>query len=422
VTHDTAGDAAHDAILHHRPRRMLGRDPREAHRAATPLELLYDLTFVVAFSQAGTQAAHLLEAGHVGAAVIGFALAVFAVTWAWINYSWLASAFDNDDVVFRLATFVQMVGVIILTLGLPQLFHSIDEGHHLNNGLAVAGYVVMRAATIWLWLRAARHSPRQRRTALAYAGLVGLAQIGWIVLIVIDPPLTVALLLFVVLGAAEMLVPVFAESRGEGTPWHPHHIAERYGLLAIITLGEVVLGTVLSVSAVVEAEGWSLGAGVVAFGGTALAFGMWWVYFMMPSAVVLSARRERAFPWGYGHILVFAALAGTGAGLHVAATAIRDEAHIGDVEALLTIAVPVLVFVLALFALYAVLIGTLDPFHVLLFAGSVAVLALAVGAVAAGAALSVGIGIVALAPVVVVVGYETVGHRHQARALARMRA
>jgi low temperature requirement protein LtrA len=400
---------------------MIGRDPLQSHRAATPLELLYDLTFVVAFSQAGAQAAHLLELGHFGAAITGFVLGVFGVTWAWINYSWLASAFDNDDVVFRIATFVQMVGVIILALGLPPLFHSIDEGHHLDNVLSVAGYVVMRIAGIGLWLRAARHDPEHRRTALTYAALVGLLQVGWIVLIFVDPPLGVAVALFVALGAAEMLVPVVAERRGGGTPWHPHHIAERYGLLTIITLGEVVLGTVLSVSAVVEEEGWSLAAGVVAFGGTALAFGMWWVYFMMPSGEVLALRRERSFPWGYGHIVLFASLAATGAGLHVAASAIRRDAHIDDVAALLTIAIPVAAFVLALFTIYTMLLGRFDPFHVLLFSGSLAVLAVAAIAVAAGASLSVGIGIVALAPVAVIVGYETVGHRHQASALAELR-
>lgn len=400
---------------------MAGRDPQESHRGATPLELLYDLTFVVAFSQAGTQAAHLLELGHYAAATIGFVLAVFAVSWAWINYSWLASAFDNDDLVFRIATLVQMVGVTILALGLPPLFHSIDEGHHLDNGLAVAGYVVMRVAGIALWLRAARHNPEHRRTALHYAALVALTQVGWIVLIFVDPPLGVAIGLFVALGIAEMLVPVVAERRGGRTPWHPHHIAERYGLLTIIALGEVVLGTVLSVSAVVEEEGWSPAAGVVVFGGIALAFGMWWVYFTMPSGAVLAVRRERSFAWGYGHILLFTGVAGTGAGLHAAATAIRHEAHIDDIAALLTIVIPVGLFILALITLYTVLLRRFDPFHVLLFAGSCAVLAASVVVVAAGASLTVGIGIVALAPVVVIVGYETVGHRHQSSALAELR-
>ncbi len=51
----------------HRLRLMSGRDPYEEHRAATPLELLYDLTFVVAFGVAGEQFAHLLAEGHFAA-------------------------------------------------------------------------------------------------------------------------------------------------------------------------------------------------------------------------------------------------------------------------------------------------------------------------------------------------------------------
>ena len=65
----------------HRLRVMSGRDIREVHRAATPLELLYDLTFVVAFGTAADELAHYLAEGHLGAAVGGFGLAVFAVTW-----------------------------------------------------------------------------------------------------------------------------------------------------------------------------------------------------------------------------------------------------------------------------------------------------------------------------------------------------
>ena len=238
----------------------------------------------------------------------------------------------------------------------------------------------------------------------------------------IDPPLVLAVTLFVALGVLEMVVPMTAERGGRGTPWHPHHIAERYSLLTIITIGEVVLGTVLSVSAVVEAEGWSLAAGVVAFGGTALAFGLWWLYFVMPSGRVLSVHRERSFAWGYGHIAIFASIAATGAGLHVAAYAIRDEAHIDDIAALGTVVVPVGLFILALYVIYTGLLRRFDPFHLLLLVATVFVLIAAVVAVAAGASLSVGIAIVALAPIVSIVGYETIGHRHQAAFLDQLGA
>ena len=119
----------------------------------------------------------------------------------------------------------------------------------------------------------------------------------------------------------EMVGPVIAERGKGGTPWHAHHIAERYGLLTIITLGEGVIGTVASLSAVVESQGWSRDAVLVAIAGTRLTFGMWWMYFIIPSAEVLHVHvhRERAFPWGYGHILIFGSIAANGAGLHVAA-------------------------------------------------------------------------------------------------------
>jgi low temperature requirement protein LtrA len=140
----------------HRLRRMSGRDPFAQHRVATPLELLFDLTFVVAFGVTAPEFAHLLAENHVGAGLAGFAFATFAVCWAWINFSWFASAYDTDDWVYRLTTMLQMVGVIILALGVPQMYASIAEGKHVENQVMVAGYVVMRIAMVFQWLRAAR--------------------------------------------------------------------------------------------------------------------------------------------------------------------------------------------------------------------------------------------------------------------------
>src|SRR6201985_507368 len=108
--------------------RMTGRDPHETGRAATPLELLFDLTFVIAFGAAASELAHFLAAGYVGDGILGFAFAIVAVSWAWINFSWFASAYDTDDWIYRLTTMVQMVGVLILALGIPPVFSSIGGG------------------------------------------------------------------------------------------------------------------------------------------------------------------------------------------------------------------------------------------------------------------------------------------------------
>ncbi|WP_234417536.1 MULTISPECIES: low temperature requirement protein A [Miniimonas] len=131
TAHEDAGDALGPGArrgVAHRIRRHGGRDPHEAHRVATPLELLFDLTFAAAFGVAGNQMTHLLELGHQAQAVGAFAFAMMAIVWAWINFTWFASAFDTDDWLFRVTTMVQMAGVLVLALGLPALFRSVDEG------------------------------------------------------------------------------------------------------------------------------------------------------------------------------------------------------------------------------------------------------------------------------------------------------
>ena len=404
----------------HRLRVMSGRDPNERHRAATPLELLYDLTFVVTFGVASDQFAHLLAEGHFAAGLAAFGLAIFAICWAWINFSWFASAYDTDDWAFRLATMVQMVGVIILSLGLPQVFHSIDEGRPVDNSVTVAGYVVMRVAMLFLWLRAARQDPPRRRACQTYAVTIGVAQIGWVLLLILaDSTVGEFLAWGALLLVIEMAGPVIAERRKGGTPWHAHHIAERYGLLTIITLGEGVIGTVASLGAVVESQGWTLDAALVAVAGTGLTFGLWWMYFTVPSAEVLHVHRERAFPWGYGHMLIFGSIAATGAGLHVAAYYIGHEAHIGATATVLTVAVPLAVYVLTLFALYTYLVRAVDPFHVALLAGTAALLVLPVMLATIGAPMAVCLVVLMFAPLVTVIGYETIGHRHMAIAVQR---
>ncbi|MFC5731566.1 MULTISPECIES: low temperature requirement protein A [Nocardioides] len=408
--------------LGHRMVPMVGRDPDAEHRQATPLELLFDLTFVVAFGIAGEQFAHLYAEGHYGSGLFAFAFACFAIVWAWISYSWFASAFDTQDWVFRLLTMMQMAGVVVLALGLPQMFHAVDSGQHLGNEVMVAGYVVMRVAMVLQWLRAAREGSRHRDACIAYAVGISLAQAGWVTLAVVQPPLGAATVVALALILFELATPLFAQSRRGGTPWHPSHIAERYGLLTIITLGEGVIGTVASLSAVVDETGWSTDAVLIAIAGTGLTFGLWWMYFIVPAARVLRRRRNRAMAWGYLHIPLLAALAATGAGLHVAAYFIEGETHIGATSVVVSVALPVGVFVICLYGLHTALVREGDPFHLALMASTALVLGAAVALSAVGVALSVCFLMVMLAPVVTVVGFELVGHRHVAVILERIEA
>jgi low temperature requirement protein LtrA len=396
---------------------MSGRDPHESHRVATPLELLFDLTFVIAFGVSASELAHMLAEQHIGAGLAGFAMSTFAVCWAWINFSWFASAYDTDDWVYRLTTMLQMVGVVILALGIPPVYASIYEGEHVDNRIMVAGYVVMRIAMVFQWLRAARQDPSRRQACLTYAAAITVAQIGWIGVIIANTSVPVTFLLVAIMTLVEMAGPWLAERRGGSTPWHAHHIAERYGLLVIIALGEGVIGTVASLTAVVQARGWTVDAVLVTVAGIGLTFGMWWVYFVLPTGELLHRHRERSFWWGYGHMGVFAAIVGTGAGLHAAAYYIEHHSKLGSVGTVLSVAIPVAVYLLLIFALYRLLLGVFDPFHLLLLAVTAVVMGAAIAMAAAGVDMAVCLLVVTLAPAVTVVGYEVVGHRHAQRAL-----
>ena len=148
--------------------RMSGRDPAEAHRAATPLELLFDLCFVVAVAQAASAFHHDLADGAFGHGLFSYLVVFFTIWWPWMNFTWFASAYDTDDVPYRLLTFVQIAGVLIVAAGVPRVFEELDFS------ITVVGYVIMRIALVGQWLRAARQDPTGRPVALRYATAMGI--------------------------------------------------------------------------------------------------------------------------------------------------------------------------------------------------------------------------------------------------------
>ncbi|GAC70572.1 low temperature requirement protein A [Gordonia soli] len=395
---------------------MTGRDPHQQGRVATNLELFYDLVFVVAFSVAGTQVAHALAEGHYKVAVFGYLLSTFAATWAWINFAWFASAFDTDDWFFRVNVLVQMVGVAIIALGMPPIFSSLAHGDHVDNRVLVLGYIVMRIGMVTQWARVAFQSAEHRRAALIYLSATLIAQVGWVAVLIADMsfvPTVFAMLACVVI---EMSGPFIAETTTGGTPWHPHHIAERYALLTIITLGEGVVGTVAVLEALIGTQGWTVETAVLGLAAMAVTFAMWWMYFIVPTGDALHARRRRSFPWGYGHIIIFIAAAGVGAGLHVAALYIEHEAHIGPGIVVATFAIPLGVYCLGMLTIYDYLLD-FDPITLALGLATVVLLGVSVWLAAAGVSVVVALLVAILAPVVIVVSDELVGAGRRETAL-----
>jgi low temperature requirement protein LtrA len=328
--------------------RMRPRDPEEAHRAATPLELLFDLTFVVAIATLVPELAHAIADGHLVEGLVGYGTVFFGIWWAWMNAAWFASAYDCDDGPYRILTMVQMAGVLVLAAGVVPAF---EDGAF---GTAVAGYVIMRFALVLQWLRAAASDPTHRTTALRFATAIAAVQVLWVIRLTLPEPWSG--LTFIVLALAELAVPFWAE-RPNMTTWHPHHIAERYGLFTIIVLGEGVFAATTAVVASKTEVGATLDLIVLAIAALALLFALWWLYFLEPSGPLLEARRHLGFLWGYGHFFVFGALAAVGAGLEVAAEAITHPIEASALLVAYSIAVPVVVFLVALWWLHTRLGG-----------------------------------------------------------------
>ena len=336
--------------------RMRERAPGEAHRASSPLELLFDLTFVVAVAAVTAELAHGIADGHALEVLPAFLQVFFAIWWAWMNFTWFASSYDTDDVPYRLMTMVQMAGAVVLAAGVPTAF---EDGDYLAVTL---GYLVMRTGLVAQWLRAAVEEPAGRRTALRYAAGVAALQVLWILRLLLTDtgvlPEGWSTPVFLLLVVLELAVPRWAE-RARPTSWHPHHIAERYGLFTIILLGESVLAASNGASAAVEAGGVSAALLTVALSALVLLFALWWLYFLEPSGEGLAGSRDRSWLWGYGHYGIFAALAAVGAGLEVAVEQTGHAVEAAPTAIGYAVAVPVAAFLVLLWAVHAPIVSSL---------------------------------------------------------------
>ncbi len=243
---------------------------------------------------------------------------------------------------YRLTVFVQLAGALIMASGVPAMFE-----HRMANWAIVGGYVVMRSAGVAQWLRAAKADPLRRVTALRYAVGITVVQVAWIAAM-FAPSIWIPE--FLGLAAAEMLVPAWAE-HAEATTWHPHHIAERYGLLTMIVLGESILAATGAVQSAIGSGAAGLNLLPVIVGGLLIVCSMWWIYFDRPLHGVIRSL-PNVLMWGYGHYFIFAAAAAVGAGLAAAVDVVTHEGHATMRMAGAAVAIPVAVYVLCLWTLH----------------------------------------------------------------------
>ena len=173
-------------------------------------------------------------------------------------------------------------------------------------------------------------------------------QVGW--LFFHFSPLHFTVYLFILLAIAELSVPVFAEAASR-TPWHAHHIAERYSLLTIIVLGESIVGCSIAITDALTNQRFSTELIFLMVGGLMMMFTMWWSYFDTSIAERLNSRKM-AFTWGYGHFFVFISIAAIGAGLAAAVDVVSHEALISSEKESYFVAISLVIYTTSLYLLH----------------------------------------------------------------------
>jgi low temperature requirement protein LtrA len=246
---------------------------REEERV-TPLELFFDLVFVLAI----TQCTALMAADPTWRGLARGLLVVGVLWWCWVGYSWLTSTVDPEEGVVRIAIFASMAALLVAALSVPHVFN--------DDGLVFAiSYGFARAVQVLLLYIAGRQNQQLRRSVLA--GLLGSTAVGVTLLVVasqVDGDLQGVLWLAALV--LDMAGPLFFGV--EGWQLVPGHFAERHGLILLIAIGE-------SVVAIGAGATHELNAGLVtaAVLGMAVAAALWWLYFDVV-AIVATRKLQKA--------------------------------------------------------------------------------------------------------------------------------
>jgi low temperature requirement protein LtrA len=286
--------------------RNLTGEQRAEERTSTWLELFFDLCFVVAVA---ALARGLHDEPNLGG-ILRFLGLFVPVWWSWMIFTWYATAFDNDDVPYRVTLFVAMLSILGLAASVGGI--GVEPAATVSFVLA---YALMRLLVAGLFLRARWHVPTALRRFVGFyvAGNVIGAAI-WLSSLLVPPPFRYAV--WAIGLSVELLGPILAVRTLDNprVSFHPRHIPERYGLFTLIVLGE----SVLAVAAGTAGTDWAPEGVLTAVAGFVAAACIWWLYFDHVGSSGIELGPRPAFYWGYGHFAVYAGIAAFGVGVQLA--------------------------------------------------------------------------------------------------------
>jgi len=269
-------------------------------RRATWIELFFDLIFVVAIAKAAHVLVYVKDGQLDMVTYLKYMLIIIPVWWAWTGATLYSNRFATDSILQRMLTFVQMFFVIILAANINVDFDTYYQGFLLS-------YAAIRLLTVIMYIRTSVMNINARPISNFLALAFGIG-----ILISLSSLLFDGVLRYTVLYAGiafEMLMPVLAKERMQTTAVNTHHLPERFGLLAIILLGE----SVLSLSKSFEQLDWSLLALTMAASGFIMVCGLWWLYFDNIERRISGQTLGHGQAIIYSHLLIYAGLGGLAA-------------------------------------------------------------------------------------------------------------
>ncbi|HEX5095224.1 MAG TPA: low temperature requirement protein A, partial [Acidimicrobiia bacterium] len=266
-------DGYHELPPEQRRVRRLSAELRE-RESVMPLELFFDLVFVLAFTQCTALMEHESTWSGLGKGILALAV----IWWAWVCYAWLTSVVEPEQGAARIVLLLAMAGMLVIALCVPEAFGD-------RALLFAIAYGLVRAGHIGLFVKVSRDVPEMRRTVLTFACSTALAIALLVVASFTDG--TVQAGLWIASLSVDCLGASF---RVDGWSLVPRHFAERHNLVIILALGESIVA--LGIGAQVDLDAAVITAAVL---GVGLAAALWWIYFDVV-ALVTERRLIRAAP------------------------------------------------------------------------------------------------------------------------------
>ncbi|MFI6323545.1 low temperature requirement protein A [Nonomuraea sp. NPDC050556] len=265
----------------------------DGQRRATWLELFYDLVFVVAVAEL----AGVLADGNVG----GYVGLFIPIWWAWGGYVFYANRFDTDDVSHRLLVTAQILAVSLMAASIGDI-----QG---RSALFAVAYTLVRLLLIVAYIRVARSIPEARALAVSYATGFSIAVVFWLGSLAL--PLPQRYLLWGVAIVIDLATPFVSRRFQHALPPQSEHLPERFGLLVVIVLGEVVASIIMGL----KDHPITPVTLLIALAGIVGAVAAWWAYFDHIDETVVLRTQMAGQVWTYSHLPLAMALVAFGVGV-----------------------------------------------------------------------------------------------------------